>query len=61
MCHKLLQTEKYTKAIRKVTSGEPLTKQAMKKNIIYKKKHVHTEATSQHCHCQKCGTWHIGE
>jgi hypothetical protein len=27
----------YTRAIRKVTSGESLTKQAMRKNILYAK------------------------
>jgi hypothetical protein len=36
MCHQLLQTEKYTKAIRKVTSSELLTKQTMEK-ILYTK------------------------
>jgi hypothetical protein len=39
----------YTRAIRKVTSSELLTKQATRKNIIYKK-YVPTYATSKRSH-----------
>jgi hypothetical protein len=43
-------------AIRKVTSGELLTKQATKEEIYYKEKSIHTSTTqhSRHCNWVPC-------
>jgi hypothetical protein len=51
-------SDKNTRAIQKVTSGEVLTKQAMRKKLLYTKKYIHTFQRSQPCNG---GIYHIGE